>query len=78
MFSEETPFKRRMEAIYFLLLLMGTCVPFTLRFSKETLGSLEPASASGFSLKQRTTKITTTIQYGGGGIYILLIAYVEV
>lgn len=74
-FSEETPFKCRMETIYFLLLLMGTCVPLTLRFSEETLGSLE--AASGFSLKQKAT-ITTAIGFGGEGICILLVPYVEV
>lgn len=57
-FSEETPFKWGMETVYFLLLLMGTCVPLTVRFSGEALCSLE--AASGFSLKQKPT-ITTAV-----------------
>jgi len=65
-FSAGIPFKRRTEAIYFLLLLMGTCVPFTLRLSRETLGSLEPATAGGFSLEKEKKIKKSKLPYNAG------------
>lgn len=47
--SRESPSQGNGDS-YFLQLFRGTCVPFTLRVSKESLGTLDPGAPSGFSL----------------------------